>query len=124
MVRGIRIDAAMRRVVWVSFAPLRKTAAGQSSEVASVRYRLLIPAQAIAGSKVTALAAGANRRTLLERFDGADAVVFGKLFDTALTNEVVELAHSLRARKVKVLADFSDDHFADARLGPAYRAIA
>jgi hypothetical protein len=114
----------MRRVVWVSFAPLRKSAAGQTSDVASVRYRLLIPAQATAGSKVTHFGPGANRRTLLERFEGADAVVFGKLFDAPLAGEVVALADSLRARKVKLLADFSDDHFADPHLGPAYRAIA
>ena len=67
------------RVVWVSFAPLRKTAAGYTSDVASVRYRLTLPAQAIPGSKVTHIGPGANRRTLLERFAGADAAVFGKL---------------------------------------------
>ena len=114
----------MRRVVWVSFAPLRKTAAGLSSDVASVRYRLLIPAQAMPGSKVTHLGPGANRRTLAERFADAQAAVFGKVFDAARATEVVELAGTLKGRGIKVLADFSDDHFADARLGPAYRAIA
>jgi hypothetical protein len=114
----------MRRVVWVSFAPLRKSAAGQTSDVASVRYRLLIPAQSISGSKVTHFGPGANRRTLPERFDGAQAVVFGKLFDPAMAKDVVELAAQLKTRGAKVLADFSDDHFSDPRLGPGYRAIA
>jgi hypothetical protein len=110
----------MRLVVWVSFAPLRKTASGLSSDIASVRYRLLIPAQAIPGSRVTHIGPGANRRTLLERFDGAKVVVFGKFFDPS----AVELASALKARGIKVIADYSDDHFAHPVLGPAYRAVA
>jgi hypothetical protein len=31
------------RVVWVSFAPLRKTPAGFTSDLASVRYRITLP---------------------------------------------------------------------------------
>ena len=111
------------RVVWVSFAPLRKTAAGFTSDLASVRYRLTIPAQAIPGSKVTHIGPGANRRTLLERFAGADAAVFGKL-DHSLAQAAVELAAALRSRGVRVIADFSDDHFGHPVLGPGYRALA
>ncbi len=112
------------RIVWVSFAPLRKSAAGLTSDQASVRYRLLIPADAIPGSKVTHFARGANRRTLLERFEGAHAVVFGKLSAPALAPELVELIGSLKAREVRVLVDFSDDHFVHPDLGPAYRILA
>lgn len=112
------------RIVWVSFAPLRKTGAGLSSDVASVRYRITLPAQAIGGSKVTYVGPGANRRTLLERFDGADAAVFGKLFDPSLAQFALELAAALRRRGVKVIADYCDDHFLHPVLGPMYRAIA
>jgi glycosyltransferase involved in cell wall biosynthesis len=73
---------------------------------------------------VTELRAGINRRTLLERFDGAEAVVLGKVFDAALAPMALELAAALRQRGVKVLADYSDDHFAHPLLGPVYRAIA
>ena len=99
------------RVVWVSFAPLRKTAAGFTSDLASVRYRLTIPAHAIPGSRVTYLGPGANRRTLLERFAGADAAVFGKLFDPAFVDSALELAAELGKRGVRVIADYCDDHF-------------
>jgi glycosyltransferase involved in cell wall biosynthesis len=112
------------RVVWVSFAPLRKTAAGFTSDLASVRYRLTIPTQAIPGSRVTYLGPGANRRTLLERFAGAEAAVFGKLFDRALVESALELAAELRKRGVRVIADYCDDHFLHPGLGPAYRALA
>ena len=112
------------RIVWVSFAPLRKTPAGLTSDLASVRYRLALPAQAIAGSKLTHIGPGANRRTLLERFAGAEAAVFGKVFDAALGEPALELAAALRQRGVKVIADFSDDNFAHPGVGPLYRALA
>jgi len=110
----------MRPVVWVSFAPLRKAAGGLTSDIASVRYRILIPAQAIAGSKVTHIGPGANRRTLLERFAGAQTAVLGKFFDAS----VLELVAALKERGIRIIADYSDDHFANTLLGPTYRAVA
>lgn len=112
------------RIVWVSFALLRKTPAGLTCDLASVRYRITLPAAAVPGSKVTQLVSGANRRTLLERFAGADVVVFGKLFDPALAEQVLELIAALRARGVKVIVDYSDDNFAHPVVGPVYRALA
>ena len=125
--------AAKRRLLWVSFAPLEKAAQGVSCSVASVRYRLVIPARALDGggfeSRVTYVGAGANRRTLLERFHGAQAVVFGKLLAAPdgfarEAEQALELMAQLRARGVPMLADYSDDHFADPLRGPAYVAIA
>ena len=112
------------RVVWVSFAPLRKTPAGFTSDLASVRYRITLPAAAVAGSKVTQLVRGTSRRTLLERFAGADVVVFGKLFDPALAELALETIAALRGRGVKVIVDYSDDNFAHPVVGPTYRALA
>ena len=111
------------RIVWVSFAPLRKTQAGLTSDVASVRYRITLPAHAILGSKVTYVGPGANRRTLLERFEGAEAAVFGKLPES-MAQLALELAAALRKRGIKVIADYCDDHFVHPVLGPAYRAMA
>jgi glycosyltransferase involved in cell wall biosynthesis len=113
------------RVVWISFAPLRRTqAGGWTSDLASVRYRITLPAQVIPGSKLTYVGPGANRRTLLERFAGADAAVFGKIFDTSLTQTTLELAEALRQRGMRIIADYSDDHFLDPARGPGYRAMA
>jgi len=116
----------------VSFAPLEKAQA-LTSTVASVRYRLLIPARALDGdgfeSRVTYVGASANRRTLLERFQGAQAVVFGKLLAAPdgfarEAEQALGLVAELRARGVAVLADYSDDHFGDPLRGPAYGAVA
>jgi len=120
--------ALKRRVVWVSFSPLEKTPRGSTSKMASVRYRLLVPAASLEGgheSKVIHLAPGANRSTLLERFQGAHAVVFGKLFGRFKEDPqpVLALIQALRERGTAVLADFSDDHFADPVQGGSYRAL-
>jgi hypothetical protein len=126
--------AAKPRVVWVSFAPLEKAGGRTSSSVASVRYRMAIPAQALeAGEgfecRITHLAPGANRRTLLERFAGAAAVVLGKLLAPPAdferrAHDTLELVGELRKRGVAVLADYSDDHFSDPLQGLAQRALA
>ena len=112
------------RVVWVSFLPLRKTPRGTTADHASTRYRLLIPAQAIPGSKVTYLGAATNRRTALERFAGAEAVVLGKFVDPPLGALALDLAAALQKAGIRVVADFSDDHFDEAGLGPFYKALA
>ena len=121
------------RVVWVSFAPLERTPKGYTSVVASVRYRVTSTAAALSRAgvecKVTYLGPGANRRTMLERFRNVDAVVLGKLFappeafkrDLALA---LDLIAQLRAQNIAVLADYSDDHFDHALLGPGYRSLA
>jgi hypothetical protein len=116
-------------VVWVSFAPLTKTATGLTSHVASTRYRITVPAAALGAagleSKVIHLNASANRSTLVARFEGADAVIFGKLPEVeAVDRYTLALAAELRARGTKVLADFSDDHFMHPATGPVYRALA
>jgi len=123
----------MLRVAWVSFAPVERTPRGYTSNVASVRYRITSTAAALARSgvecKVTYLGPGANRKTLLERFRGMNAVVLGKILppmdafnrDLALA---LELIPQLRAQKIAVLADYSDDHFTNPVLGEGYRALA
>jgi hypothetical protein len=124
--------AAARRVVWVSFAPLEKTPAGITSNVASVRYRITVPAAALKAEGIECgaiyLNASVNRGTLLERFGAVNAVVFGKVVLhpqlEALGQLAVELAGKLRSRGVRVLADFSDDNFLHPQLGPIPRALA
>ena len=121
------------RVVWASFSPLEKTAGGVTSRIASLRYRMLLPAAALEAQgwecKFTTLGAGANRRTLMERFRGASAVVLGKMLGRAEqfereAKQVMDLVNELHAAGIAVLADYSDDHFSDPLRGSAYRALA
>lgn len=121
----------MRRIVWVSFAPLTKTPAGLTSDLASARYRLILPARALQAegweSRVTHLSPQSNQRTLLARFDGCDAVVLGKVWANLsvlsdLSERIIELLTALQARRVKIIADFCDDHFVHPDIGSVYRA--
>jgi len=120
------------RVIWVSFAPLRKTPRGLTSDIASVRYRITLPAAALerAGwtSRAMHLGPQAKRETLLARFDAADVVIFGKYIAegpefAAGAQRVLELAGELSRRGKRVLADFSDDHFASPQFGPFFHAL-
>ena len=117
--------SAPLRVVWVSFAPLERDGGRTTSSFASVRYRLLLPSTALhaqgCDSKVVAFS------SLAGRLRDAEAVVLGKLLAPDVqreAREVLEMVAQLRAARVAVLADFSDDHFADPARGEAYRAIA
>jgi hypothetical protein len=120
-------------VLWVSFAALGKSAGGPTSYVASIRYRAILPAAGLAAlgmpAKVVHLHAQANRRTLLDRFAGAQAIVLGKLptmpadFERQL-RDVLHLVPQLRARGIAVLVDFSDDHLSDPVMGVGYRTLA
>lgn len=94
---------------------------------------MTIPAAALARldceSKVTHVGLQANRRTMLQRFDGADAVILGKLTTRPIEFEHVakqafELVAALKARGVKVIADFSDDNFAHPQVGPFHHSLA
>jgi hypothetical protein len=115
------------RVVWVSFAPIERQAGKATSAIASVRYRLLLPSAALAAqgcdSRVTVLPPGASRRTLMERFRGAQAVVLGKVFAPEQAERVLGLVEDLKQRGVSVIADYSDDHFSHPLLGGMYRAL-
>ena len=116
------------RVVWVSFAPIERQGGRATSALASVRYRLLLPSAALAAqgcdSRVTAIPRSANRRTLMERFRGAHAVVLGKVFAPEQAGQVLALVESLKQERVPVIADYSDDHFAHPALGGMYRTLA
>jgi len=120
------------RVIWVSFAPLRKSSRGPTSDIASVRYRITLPAAALERggwpSRAMHLGPQVKRETLLARFDAADAVVLGKYIAegpefAAGAQRVLELAGELSRRGKRVLADFSDDHFTNPLLGPFFHAL-
>jgi len=120
------------RVVWVSFAPLRKSPGGLTSDIASVRYRMTLPSAMLErggwSSRVMYLGPQAKRDSLLARFDAADAVVFGKFIGTgpdfaATAQRVLDLAAELARRGKRLLADFSDDHFSHPQFGPFFNTL-
>lgn len=110
------------RILFATAAPLRQGPAGPTSDLASARYRVLIPATQLArlGHAVQVGSPGASGWPPAVTQAECDVLVVSKSFDVA--NE--ELARTMKARGVRVVADFCDDHFAHPQLGPHFRNLA
>ena len=110
------------RILFVTMAPLRQGPAGVTSDLASARYRVLIPATHLArrghAVQVMSLRAGEVPREALEA--QADVAIFAKSFDPA--NE--RLAQHLRDRGLRVIADYCDDHFEHPQHGAHFLRMA
>ena len=111
------------RIAFATMAPLRQAPAGPTSDLASARYRVLIPAQQLArlGHAVQLLTVppdGAPPAQLASL--AADTLVVSKSYNRA--NE--EVLPALKARGVRIVADFCDDHFAHPQIGPHFQALA
>lgn len=111
------------RIAFVTMAPLKQGPAGPTSDFASARYRVLIPARQLArlghGVQLVTLPHGAAPPEQLRAL-ACDTLVLSKSYNAA--NE--ELIRVLRARGVRVVADFCDDHFAHPEIGPHFRNVA
>jgi SAM-dependent methyltransferase len=109
------------RILFATVAPLHQTPSGPSSDLASARYRVLIPAQQLArlGHQVqlaTITPAGWPREVMNA---ACDVLVISKSFHAA--NE--DLARAVKARGVKVVVDVCDDHFDSAEFGAHLRNL-
>jgi SAM-dependent methyltransferase len=109
------------RVLFATVAPLRQTPAGPSSDLASARYRVLIPAQQLArlGHEVQLATIGRDGWPANVRDAQVDVLVVSKSFHAA--NE--ELARAMKARGVRVLVDLCDDHFEHPDHGPHFHKL-
>jgi hypothetical protein len=121
------------RVSWLSFAALRKTPSGWTSDVASARYRLTIPARALqdleCDSAVIDASAATDYRGVLKRCGQTDLAILGKLVAppdkfVLRSPRVLEFARALQRAGVRVVADFSDDGFREPVRGPYFRGLA
>ncbi len=111
------------RILFATVAPLRQGPEGATSDLASARYRVLIPAQQLArlGHQVqlASLPSGGGwPRVVMDT--PCDALVISKSFHGA--NE--ELALAMKVRGVTVIVDFCDDHFSHPEFGPHFRRLA
>ena len=109
------------RVLFATVAPLRQTPAGPTSDLASARYRVLIPAQQLArlGHQVQIASLGPVGWPREVKDAPCDVLVISKSFHAA--NE--ELARAMRSRGVKVIVDLCDDHFDSAEFGGHFRNL-
>lgn len=110
------------KVTWVTMAaPVQREDGTLTSDLASLRYRVLSPIFALPptyGHQIAPLSsdsAPAAREAALN----ADVIVFSKSFDAA--NE--QLAEQARARGVAVVVDVCDHHYDHPVHGPHYRRL-
>jgi len=110
------------RILFATVAPLRQGPAGPTSDLASARYRVLIPAQQLvrAGHQVQVATLPPQGWPAEVRDAPCDVLVVSKSMHAA--NE--DLARAMKSRGVKVVVDFCDDHFAHPQVGPHLRALA
>lgn len=104
-------------------APLAQGPAGPTSDFASARYRVLIPAQSLArlghAVQLITVPQGASPPPQLRDL-ACDALVLSKSYNPG--NE--QLLRDLKARGVRVIADFCDDHFGHPQIGAHFHGVA
>ena len=110
------------RILFAIAAQLRQGPDGPTSDLASARYRALIPAQQLArlGHQVQLASIGPQGWPAAVKDAPCETLVISKSFQDA--NE--ELARAMRSRGVKVVVDFCDDHFSHPQFGPHFHRLA
>jgi len=110
------------KLCFVIHGALEQGPSGPTSNVASTRYRALLPAGYLArqGHAVQVVSVPEGGWTA-ERIAAltADAVIFTKSFHAS--NE--ELARALKSRGTRIVGDFCDDNFDDPEHGPHVRRM-
>jgi len=110
------------RILFVSMAAVEQGPAGPTSQFASTRYRVLMPANQLdrLGHQVqiATLPPGPVPPAFMQL--ACDVVVFSKSFRP----EHEPLVEAMRARGTKVVADYCDDHFAHPEYGPWHLKLA
>ena len=101
------------KVVWVTpKLELQEGPEGIYSRIASLRYRAIIPAQALAARGHQALVIGLDREcfdSVRDKVVDSDYVVFRKNYDESECTE--RMLQEMHMRGVKTLFDISDDRF-------------
>jgi len=110
------------RILFATAASLRQGPSGPTSDLASARYRVILPAQQLArlghAVQLAVLPPGGWPEAILQA--PCDVLVVSKSFHAE--NETLALA--MKRRGVRVAVDFCDDHFADARFGAHFHRLA
>jgi hypothetical protein len=110
------------RILFLTGAPMRQGPSGATSDIASARYRVLIPAQHLArrGHSLQVMSLRPGDIPAEARDAQADVAIFAKSFSES--NE--RLAAHLRGRGLRVIADYCDDQFEHPQHGPHFLRMA
>jgi hypothetical protein len=109
------------RILFATVAPFKQGPAGPTSELASARYRVLLPAQQLArrGHQVQLASLPPGGWPAQVKNAECDVLVVSKSFHA----ENEELVAAMKSRGVKVAVDICDDHFARPQVGDHFRRL-
>ncbi len=117
---------------WIVSGVTGNQASGYRSNLASNRYRAILPAEGLrqSGHTVDFIEAGAWNPAAYQQDSRPDVVVIGKLLPGTSLESFLQLSERLRnaaelARKLGclVVADINDDHFQHPQLGTHWRGV-
>jgi SAM-dependent methyltransferase len=110
------------RILFVTMAPIAQGPAGPTSQLASTRYRVLMPALQLdrLGHQVQIASLPPGPVPPAFAQVPCDVLVFSKSFRP----EHASLVDAQRERGARIVADYCDDHFANPEIGEWYTRLA
>ena len=109
------------RILFITMALLRQSPAGATSDIASARYRVLLPAEQLArlghGMQVMSVPPGPVPKWVQDT--ACDVLVLSKSFNA----EIEPVVAAMRARGTRVIVDFCDDHFDSPQMSVHFRNL-
>ncbi|MEK6748986.1 MAG: methyltransferase domain-containing protein [Pseudomonadota bacterium] len=109
-------------MLWITSAPIKKFGNQAGFDLASARYRVLLPAKALAehSHKTQILAVTEQTNvTNIPNVKGFDVIIVSKSF-TTVTEKIIELA---KKNRVPVIVDVCDNNFDHDAMGPHLRNL-
>lgn len=113
-----------RRIIWVTAGTIKTIDGGQTSDLASARYRVLAPAQALKGQGWQSEFINEEISKIMGGWGASvpqagDTVVISKVF----TSHALRLARDAKSRGATLIVDFCDDFFSHAKRGPLQKSL-
>jgi glycosyltransferase involved in cell wall biosynthesis len=109
-------------ITWITFGTLQQEKGKPSSQLASVRYRVIIPAIELSQQQhtinIVPIIQNQTVDSLLPHIK-ADVVIFSKSFNPI--NEI--LAQHVKTRGTKIIFDICDNHFENAKHSRHYKTM-
>lgn len=108
-------------ILWITFAPIMQQNGILTSNLASARYRVIIPAKALAAKDYQhTFFATPNEFNLIDiksTLDKQDVIIFSKSFNAK--NE--KIASYAKQNKIKIIFDICDNHFESPKFSQHYK---
>lgn len=113
-----------RRLLWLTAGKIKTEGGCLTSDLASTRYRVLMPGQTLAkwgwrSDYVNESVSHVMGGWVVAPPQPGDSVIISKVF----TEHAIKLARDAKARGAQVIVDFCDDFFDHAKRGPVQKSL-